>query len=123
VTYATLMVHLELGQSNAGLLGLAGDLAAHFQTGLIGIAACQPMEIVYSEAYVSAEILGDDRAQRESEIKLVEAEFRSPLQAASVPPNGVPRLRQDRRPTIWYVRQGARTCSSPAWITTHRCSI
>jgi nucleotide-binding universal stress UspA family protein len=85
VTYATLMVHLELGQSNAGLPGVTGDLAAHFHTGPIGIAAGQPMEVVYSEAYVSAEILDDDRAQRESAIKLAEAEFSGALQATSRP--------------------------------------
>src|SRR6202030_4357522 len=41
VTYATLMVHLELGESNAGLLQIAGDLAERFQAAVIGIATCQ----------------------------------------------------------------------------------
>jgi nucleotide-binding universal stress UspA family protein len=85
VTYATLMVHLELGHSNAGLLGVASGLAAHFRAGLIGIVACQPMPIIYSEAYPPAEIIDQDRAQRQSEIKRAEAEFRGALQATSGP--------------------------------------
>lgn len=81
MTYATLMVHLELGRSNAGLLRIAGGLAARFHAGVIGIAACQPMRIIYSEAYIPGEIIENDRGEREMEIKVAETEFRSALQA------------------------------------------
>ena len=57
MTYATLMVHLELGHSNAGLLQVAGDLAERFHAGVIGIAACQPVQIVYGEGYVSGDVI------------------------------------------------------------------
>jgi nucleotide-binding universal stress UspA family protein len=82
VTYATLMVHLELGHSNAGLLQITGDLAERFHAGVIGIAACQPMQIVYAEGagYVSGELIEQDREEIEKEIKEAEVEFRSSLQ-------------------------------------------
>ncbi len=81
VTYRTLMVHLELGHSNGKLLGVAGDLAQRFDAGVIGIAICQPMQIIYSEGYVPADIIVQDREQREKEVAAAEAEFRDVLQA------------------------------------------
>jgi hypothetical protein len=57
VTYATLMVQLELGHSNAGLLRITGDLAERFHASVIGIAVCQPMQIVYGDGYFSGEII------------------------------------------------------------------
>ena len=81
MTYATLMVRLEPGRSNAGLLRIARGLAERFHAGVIGIAACQPMRIIYSEGYIPGEIIDDDRGEREMEIKAAEAEFRSVLQA------------------------------------------
>jgi len=43
MTYSTLMVHLQPGRSNTGLLQVAGNLAQRFEAGIIGIVACQPM--------------------------------------------------------------------------------
>ena len=80
VTYATLMVHLELGRSNASLLQIAGDLAERFNAGVIGIAACQPMPVVYDAGYVSGEYIEQDRAELERGINEAEAEFRGSLQ-------------------------------------------
>jgi nucleotide-binding universal stress UspA family protein len=79
VTYTTLMAHLELGRSNADLLRVAGDLAERFKAGVIGIAMCQPMQIIYSEGYIPVEIIDQDREQREKEIAAAEAEFREAL--------------------------------------------
>ena len=81
MTYATLMVHLELGHANAGLLQIAGDLAERFHAGVIGIAACQPIQMVYGEGDVSGDLIELDREEIEKEIKEAEAEFRSALQA------------------------------------------
>ena len=81
MTYATLMVHLELGRSNAGLLQIAGDLAERFHSRVIGIAACQPMQIVYGEGFVSGDIYEQDRQEIGKNMKAAEAEFRSVLQA------------------------------------------
>jgi nucleotide-binding universal stress UspA family protein len=80
VTYATLMVHLELGHLNGGLLQIAGDLAERFHAGVIGIAACQPMQIAYGDGYVPGDFIEQDREEIEREIKTAEAEFRSALQ-------------------------------------------
>lgn len=80
MTYTTLMVHLELGQTNAGLLHIAGDLAERFHANVIGIAACQSMPIAYGDTYVSGDILEQLRKESEKEIKKAEAEFRSALQ-------------------------------------------
>ncbi len=82
MTYATLMVHLELGKSNAGLLGIAGDLADRFEAGIVGIAACQPMPLVYSDGgYAYGDLITDDRNEIDKEIREAEAEFRTVLQA------------------------------------------
>jgi hypothetical protein len=80
VTYATLMVHLELGRPHAGLLQIAGDLAQQLHAGVIGIAACQPLQIVYGDGYVSGDLVNQDREEIENEVKEAEAGFRSALQ-------------------------------------------
>jgi nucleotide-binding universal stress UspA family protein len=79
VTYATLMVHLELGESNAGLLQIAGDLAERFQAAVIGIAACQPIQLALSDGYVTGEVIRQDIEEIEREIAAAEAEFRTAL--------------------------------------------
>jgi nucleotide-binding universal stress UspA family protein len=81
VTYKTLMVHLEPGRTNAGLLKIAGDLAERFDARVIGIAACRPMQFDYSEGYVPADLIEQDRNLLEKEIKVAEAQFRQVLQA------------------------------------------
>jgi nucleotide-binding universal stress UspA family protein len=80
VTYATLMVHLELRRSNAGLLQIAGDLAERFDAGVIGIATGNPMQVLYDETYVPQDLVEKDRAEIENEMKDAEAEFRRALQ-------------------------------------------
>ena len=49
MTFTTLLVHLELGRANTGLLRVAGDLAQRFHAEVIGIAACQPMRIDFAD--------------------------------------------------------------------------
>jgi nucleotide-binding universal stress UspA family protein len=75
-SYATLMVHLGLGHSNAGPLQVAGDLAQRFQAGLIGIAACQPLAYVYGDGYVDGALVEAGRKELERELREAEAEFR-----------------------------------------------
>jgi nucleotide-binding universal stress UspA family protein len=79
MAYTTLMAHMELGRSNAGLLRIASDLAGRFDAGVIGIAMCQPMQIIYSEGYIPGELIAQDREQREKELAVAEAEFRGAL--------------------------------------------
>ena len=80
MTYATVMVNLQLGRSNANLVQVAGDLAERFGAGVIGIAACQPMQIVYGDAYVPPNLIEEDRKQIDMELTAAEAEFRTGLQ-------------------------------------------
>ena len=80
MTYSTLMVHLDVGSSNAGRLQVAGDLADRFGASVVGIAAAQPMRIVYADGYVSGEMIEDDVNEKEKEIAAAEAEFRGAFQ-------------------------------------------
>jgi nucleotide-binding universal stress UspA family protein len=81
VGYANLMVHLELGRSNARLLEIVGDLAERFHAGVIGIAACRPLPIGGGEEIVSGDVIEQDFQEIEKETKTAEAEFRSVLHA------------------------------------------
>jgi hypothetical protein len=65
------MVHLQPGRSNAGILAIAGDLAERFYAGVIGIAACQPIQIVEGDGYVPVALVQDDRDE-------IEKRFSSP---------------------------------------------
>ena len=80
MTYSTLMVHLDVGSSNAGRLQVAADLADRFQASVVGIAGCQPMQVVYADGYVSGELIEDDVKAKEKEIAAAEAEFRGAFQ-------------------------------------------
>lgn len=72
--YATLMVHLELGYANAGLLQVTRDLAARSSAHVIGIAACQPMQMGYADGYIPGEIY-EGQHERKKEIEAAEGEL------------------------------------------------
>jgi nucleotide-binding universal stress UspA family protein len=73
----TLMVHLQLGHANTGLLRATSDLADRLNADVMGIAACQPLRAVYSDGYVSGDIIEQDREELEKEINGAETEFRA----------------------------------------------
>ena len=77
MSYATLMVHLQLGGSNANLLSAAGNLGERFQASVIGVAACQPMQVTYTEGYMAGDVFKRDRDERSNEMREAEAEFRA----------------------------------------------
>jgi nucleotide-binding universal stress UspA family protein len=79
MSYATLMVYAQLGQPNEGLLQIAGDLAERFNAALIGITACQPMQIAYSEGYYAGDLFEQDRKKIQQEIQEAETVFRDAL--------------------------------------------
>jgi nucleotide-binding universal stress UspA family protein len=81
MTYSTLMVHLDLGVSNEGLLRITADLAQRFNAHVIGIAADQPLQITYGDAYMCGDLAGQDRVEMESETHEAEACFRAALHA------------------------------------------
>jgi nucleotide-binding universal stress UspA family protein len=77
--YKTLMVHLELNGDNAGVLAIAGSLAERFKAGVIGIVACQPLQILSDEGCTSGELQAADRAEITREIVAIAGEFRAAL--------------------------------------------
>jgi nucleotide-binding universal stress UspA family protein len=81
MAYANLMVHLELGQSNARLLRITADLAQRFDCGVTGIVACQPMPMVYTDGFVPAALFEQDSEIIAKQMNEAEAEFRNELRA------------------------------------------
>jgi len=79
MTYKILMVHLELDGRNSGLLNIAADLAGKFDAGVIGIAACQPFQMLLDEGLTAGEVTVADHTEICREITAVEAEFRQAL--------------------------------------------
>jgi nucleotide-binding universal stress UspA family protein len=79
MTYATLLVNLESGQSNSHLLQVAARLAARLQASVIGITACSPIQLLYGDGYVDGEVFEQDRREIDKEIAAAHAEFRSAI--------------------------------------------
>lgn len=80
MTYRTLMVHLKVGHANEDLLRVTSDLADRYDAKVIGIVACQPTPMVYSDGYSPGAIVEIDRTEIDREIKVAEAEFRAAFQ-------------------------------------------
>ena len=81
MTYASLMVSVQLGRSNDALLRAAGGLAERFQSGVIGVAACRPIQVVCCDYAVPAKLFEEDRKQIAGQLKAAETEFRAAVQA------------------------------------------
>jgi nucleotide-binding universal stress UspA family protein len=75
------MVRLAAGGPNDALLRFTADLAARLKvTQVIGISACQPVQIYGSpDMYVPPIILAQDREQVDTELKAAEDSFRAAL--------------------------------------------
>ena len=85
MTYKTIMVHLVPGGANAVVLRIALDLADRFDAGVIGIAACQPIRLIYPEGgYVPGALVAEDRSRIEDELDEVEVDFRNALETRAV---------------------------------------
>lgn len=79
MSYATVMVRLELGKTNAGVLNAAGALAERFRSAVVGTAASQALQIPYGEPYYAVEVTELVRGQFQKEARDAEAEFRAVL--------------------------------------------
>ena len=79
MTYATLLVHLELGRPNTGLLNVAVELAKRYGAGVIGIAARQPLQMIYGDGYAVGDLYERDRDELAAAMKAAEDEFRTAL--------------------------------------------
>lgn len=80
MSYATLLVHLEIGQSNANLLKVTGDLAERFSANVVGIAARQPAPILNGEGYAFGALYDQYQEDTERRIKQAQQEFQHLLQ-------------------------------------------
>ncbi|MDP9046266.1 MAG: universal stress protein [Pseudomonadota bacterium] len=77
MSFATLLVHLELGRENTGLLKVTSEIAERFGAGVVGIAARQPLQMVYGDGYVSGDLYQRDRDEIARALAVAEAEFRA----------------------------------------------
>lgn len=80
MAYKTLMVHLEVGSSNAALLQFTFDLARRLDAGVIGIAADQLAKLLYADGYAPASVVLQDIEDLKKTIEATEAQFRVALQ-------------------------------------------
>jgi len=119
--YSNLMVHLELGRSNARVLSVAAELAGRFHANVTGIAACQPMRIIYSEAYVPADLIDRDQREREQEIGAAEKEFRETLSPCVRHLNWRAAIRDE--PLADYLSREARSADLIITGVDHNASI
>jgi len=72
----TVMVNLVLGRPNGHVLGAAVRIAAKFDAGVIGLAACRPIQTVCHDYAVPAVLYEEDRKEIARHIKAGELEFR-----------------------------------------------
>lgn len=76
MSYAALMVHLDLESSNDARLKIAGDLAERFDAKLIGIAACASTPPSYASAFIPGELIAADMAHVRKRMAEIEERFR-----------------------------------------------
>lgn len=80
MAYKSLMVHLELNGDNGGILKIAGELARRFDARVIGIAACQPIQLPVTDGLYVGEAIKQDRQEIEEQFAAAESQFRNALQ-------------------------------------------
>lgn len=79
MTYATMMVHMELGCRNEAVLHATLELASRAgATRVLGIAAYQPMEMYYADGYCG-DIVQQNQQEMAEELMVAEAEFRAAM--------------------------------------------
>jgi nucleotide-binding universal stress UspA family protein len=80
MTYSTVMVHLDLDESNDARLHIAGDLAEQFDAKLIGIAACKPQPSVYADGPLAQSLVRQLEAEANEKLNKLEQRFRTACQ-------------------------------------------
>lgn len=78
--YSTVMVQLDLYQSNDSRLRVAGDLAEQFNAKLIGVASCQPQPMVYADGSFAHSLVEKLRAEAEEKLNSLRQSFNSAFQ-------------------------------------------
>jgi nucleotide-binding universal stress UspA family protein len=77
MAYANLMVAMTLGTTNGEVLAVARRLAERLSAGVVGVAACRPIEAVCGDLQVPAKLFDEDRKQCARQWAEAEKEFRS----------------------------------------------
>lgn len=77
MTYSTLLVHLDGCHANEPVLALTAKLAEQFKAKVIGIAACQPMQIGTAGGDLTGSLAVLEREIVDDELKRAAAEFRA----------------------------------------------
>jgi len=80
MTFSSLMVHLDLDESNDARLHVAGDLAEQFDSRLIGIACCQPQPAVYADGTFAQSLVRQLEAEADERLAQQERRFRTAFQ-------------------------------------------
>jgi len=80
MTFSTLMVHLELEDSNDARLRIARELAEQFDAKLIGIAASDPHPSYYADGAVAQGFVEHERAELKKRMSDAEARFRAAVE-------------------------------------------
>ena len=109
MTYASVMITLELGRSNTRLLNVAHDLAEQFDADVIGIAVSQPRQMIYGEAFVSSGTIEQDVMEADATLEVAGNEFRTAFK--SYPHNIEWRAATILQTTADYVARQARCAS------------
>ena len=104
--YKSLLVHLDLGRSNANLLSFVGELADRFDARVIGITACAPPVMAYADVGVDGETFELERNQIEEEIGSADSEFRAAFRDRKTPVEW--RAAEDDTDLVRYVSRQAR---------------
>ncbi len=80
MSYASLMVHVDLDYRNDARLKIAGDLAERFKARVIGVAAqAEVTPVYYADSYSSAFIAERDLADIKQRMQQAEERFRTAL--------------------------------------------
>ncbi|HVZ27592.1 MAG TPA: universal stress protein [Rhizomicrobium sp.] len=75
MSYKSLLVHLDLGKDNAGLLDFTADLARRFDARVIGIAAGQPSVTLVGDDVSAGEALMADLEEIRRQLEAAKAAF------------------------------------------------
>jgi nucleotide-binding universal stress UspA family protein len=75
VTYSTMMLHLDGARSNSAVLAAAATLTKQYDAKVIGIAACQPVQIGMSDGYMDGELAVIERDIVTDELAHAKVEF------------------------------------------------
>jgi nucleotide-binding universal stress UspA family protein len=79
MTFATVLVHVDLERPSDGHLRLAGDVAAQFGARVIGAAAADPQPQYYADNPFAANLVAQLRARIKEQMTAAETMFRAEL--------------------------------------------